>query len=93
MESKTISPQHIIYDKTGGTVLYGKPQTVMRAIKFQIQFKEKFNFKTNLSSDILYMIYNMNADDEKNMKRYMMSHIHDVRLQQKILQSYQKVRG
>ena len=93
MESKTISPQHIIYDKTGGTVLYGKPQTVMRAIKFQIQFKEKFNFKTNLSSDILYMIYNMNRDDEKSMKQYMASHIHDIYLQQKILQSYQKIRG
>ena len=93
MESKTISPQHIIYDKTGGTVLYGKPQTVMRAIKFQIQFNEKFNLKTNLSSDILYMIYNMNADDEKSMKQYMYSHIRDIYLQQKILQSYQKIRG
>lgn len=93
LESKTISPQHVIYDETGGTALYGKPQTVMRALKFQIQFNEKFNFKTNLSSDILYMIYNMNRDDEKSMERYMISHIHDVRLQQKILQSYQKVRG
>ena len=92
LESKTISPQHVIYDETGGTALYGKPQTVMRALKFQIQFNEKFNFKTNLSSDILYMIYNMNRDDEKSMKQYMISHIHDVRLQQKILQSYQKIR-
>lgn len=93
LESKTIRPQHVIYDETGGTALYGKPQTVMRALKFQIQFNEKFNFKTNLSSDILYMIYNMNRDDEKSMKQYMISHIHDVCLQQKILQSYQKVRG
>ena len=93
MESKTISPQHIIYDKTGGTVLYGKPQTVMRAIKFQIQFNENFNLKTNLSSDILYMIYNMNQDDEKSMKQYMYSHIRDIHLQQKILQSYQRIRG
>jgi hypothetical protein len=93
MESKTISPQHIIYDKMGGTVLYGVPQTVMRAIKFQIQFKEKFNLKTNLSSDILYMIYNMNQDDEKSMKQYIYSHIRDIHLQQKILQSYQRIRG
>jgi len=93
MESKTISPQHIIYDKTGGTVLYGKPQTVMRALKFQIQFNEKFNLKTNLSSDILYMIYNMNADDEKSMKKYMSSHVMDKKLQAQILQSYQRIRG
>ena len=93
LESKTISPQHVIYDETGGTALYGKPQTVMRALKFQIQFNEKFNFKTNLSSDILYMIYNMNRDDEKSMKRYMASHVMDKKLQNKILESYQKVRG
>ena len=93
MESKTISPQHIIYDKTGGTVLYGKPQTVMRALKFQIQFNEKFNIKTNLSSDILYMIYNMNTDDEKSMKKYMSSHVMDKKLQAQILQSYQRIRG
>ena len=93
MESKTISPQHIIYDKTGGTVLYGKPQTVMRALKFQIQFNEKFNIKTNLSSDILYMIYNMNTDDEKSMKKYMSSHVMDKKLQAKILQSYHRIRG
>jgi len=93
MESKTISPQHIIYDKTGGTVLYGKPQTVMRALKFQIQFNEKFNIKTNLSSDILYMIYNMNTADETAMKKYMSSHVMDKKLQTKILQSYQKIRG
>ena len=93
LESKTISPQHVIYDETGGTALYGKPQTVMRALKFQIQFNEKFNLKTNLSSDILYMIYNMNRDDEKSMKQYMASHVMDKKLQNKILESYQKVRG
>ncbi|MBP5707528.1 MAG: hypothetical protein J6W79_00855, partial [Alphaproteobacteria bacterium] len=71
----------------------GKPQTVMRALKFQIQFNEKFNLKTNLSSDILYMIYNMNRDDEKSMKQYMASHVMDKKLQNKILESYQKVRG
>ncbi|MBO7643100.1 MAG: hypothetical protein J6S74_03150 [Alphaproteobacteria bacterium] len=93
LESQTIREQNMAYTNGGINGMYGLPQTVMRALKFQIQFNEKFNFKTNLSSDILYMIYNMNRDDEKSMKRYMASHVMDKKLQNKILESYQKVRG
>lgn len=92
LESKTIRPQRVLYTRNTVVAQYQTPQTVMRALKFQIQFNEKFNLKTNLSDDILYMIYNMNADDEKRMKQYMTTHVMDKKLQNKILQSYQKVR-
>ncbi len=93
LESRTIREQNMAYTNGGINGMYGLPQTVMRALKFQIQFNEKFNLKTNLSSDILYMIYNMNADDEKSMKKYMSSHVMDKKLQARILQSYQRIRG
>ena len=93
LESKTIRPQNVCFVDNGVEMQYGIPQMVMRAIKFQIQFMEKFNIQTELSSDILAGIYNMTATDEENMKKYMASHVGDTRLKQMILQRYKKIRG
>lgn len=93
LQSRTIRQQRVFYGDGGITGLYGNPQTVMRALKFQIKFAEYFDIKTKLSSDILYMIYNMTTADEAAMKKYMESHVTDSRMQKQIWQNYQKIRG
>ena len=93
LESKTIREQNMAYTNHGVNGMYGVPQTVMRALKFQILFMEKYNLKTKCSYDILNQIYNMTATDEQDMKKYMASHIGDARLKQMILQRYKKIRG
>ena len=93
LESQTIREQNMAYTDGGVNGMYGVPQTIMRALKFQIQFAEKYNFKTDLSDDLLYQIYHMKTADEKAMKKYMASHVVDKQLQQKILENYQNIRG
>lgn len=92
LESRTIRQQHIIYSSDGILGQYGAPQTVARALKFQIQFMKDYDIKTNLGYDILYLIYNMKAQDEDNMKHYMASHVADKNLQKLIWQNYQRIR-
>lgn len=93
LESKTIRPQRVLYTRNTVVAQYQTPQTVMRALKFQIKFAEYFDIKTKLSSDILYMAYNMTTADEAAMKKYMESHVADSRMQKQIWQNYQKIRG
>ena len=93
LESHTIREQNMAYTNDGINGMYGVPQTIMRALKFQIQFAEKYNFKTDLSDDLLYQIYHMKTSDEREMKKYMMSHVADKQLQKKILENYQNIRG
>ena len=93
LESRTIREQNMAYTNGGINGMYGLPQTVMRALKFQILFSEKYNLEIDLSDDLLYQIYNMKTSDEREMKKYMASHMMDKKLQNKILESYQKVRG
>ena len=83
----------MLYTPNAVVAQYQTPQTVMRALKFQIKFAEYFDIKTKLSSDILYMIYNMTTADEAAMKKYMESHVADSRMQKQIWQNYQKIRG
>ena len=64
LESHTIREQNVIYTNCGVNGMYGVPQTIMRALKFQIQFAEKYNFETELSDDLLYQIYHMKKSDE-----------------------------
>ena len=49
LESHTIREQNVIYTNCGVNGMYGVPQTIMRALKFQIQFAEKYNFEPDLS--------------------------------------------
>ena len=93
LESHTIREQNVIYTNCGVNGMYGVPQTIMRALKFQIQFAEKYNFETELSDDLLYQIYHMKKSDEIAMKKYMMSHVVNKSLQKKILENYQNIRG
>ena len=93
LESRTIREQNMAYTNGGINGMYGLPQTVMRALKFQILFSEKYNFETELSDDLLYQIYNMKTSDEREMKKYMTSHVADKQLQKKILENYQNIRG
>ncbi|MBR4475215.1 MAG: hypothetical protein IKP05_00855 [Alphaproteobacteria bacterium] len=93
LESRTIREQNMAYTNGGINGMYGLPQTVMRALKFQILFSEKYNLEIDLSDDLLYQIYNMKTSDEREMKKYMASHVMDKKLQTKILASYQKIRG
>ena len=92
LESRTIREQNMAYTKGGINGMYGVPQMVMRALKFQILFSEKYNLETELSDDLLYKIYNMKTSDEKEMKKYMMSHIVDKQLQKKILENYFQIK-
>lgn len=92
LESKTIRPQRVLYTQNAVVGQYGIPQTVMRALKFQIKFAENFDIKTKLSPDILYMIYNMTKTDEKAMMEYMSTHVSDARVQKMILKNYQNIR-
>ena len=92
LDSRTIRQQHVFYGKDDVTCLYGKPQTVMRALKFQINFMENYNIKTNLSSDLLYMIYNMTPGEEEAMKKYMESHCKNEKLQNQIWQNYRGIK-
>ena len=93
LESRTIREQNMAYTNGGINGMYGLPQTVMRALKFQILFSEKYNLEIDLSDDLLYQIYNMKTSDEREMKKYMASHVMDKKLQTQILASYQKIRG
>lgn len=92
LESRTIREQNMVYTNGGINGMYGLPQTVMRALKFQILFSEKYNLETELSDDLLYRIYNMKTSDEREMKKYMASHVANKQLQQKILENYQSIR-
>ena len=92
LESKTIRPQRVLYTQNAVIGQYGVPQTVVRALKFQIKFAENFDIKTKLSSDILYMIYNMTQTDERAMVEYMSTHVSDARVQKMILKNYQNIR-
>lgn len=92
LNSHVIRQQNMVYTADGINGKYGVPQTVMRVLKFQIQFSEKYNFETELSSDILYQIYHMTNIDELAMKKYMISHVADKNLQKLIWQNYQKIR-
>ena len=91
LQSRTIQQQHALFSNDKVVGKYGVPETVMRAIKFQIQFMEKYNIKTKLGWDILYLIYNMTRQDELDMKKYMKSHVFDNDLKKKIWQKYQEI--
>ena len=93
LESHTIREQNVVYADNGVNGIYGMPQTIMRALKFQIQFAEKYNFKTELSDDLLYQIYHMKTADEREMKKYMALHVADKQMQNKIFENYQNIRG
>ena len=92
LESRTIREQNMVYTNGGINGMYGLPQTVMRALKFQILFSEKYNLETELSDDLLYRIYNMKTSDEREMKKYMASHVANKQLQKKILENYLQIK-
>ena len=92
LESRTISQQNMLFINNKVVGQYGVPEMVMRAIKFQIQFMDKYDIKTELGFDVLYLIYNMTKQDESDMKKYMKSHVSDNKLQKMIWQKYQTIK-
>lgn len=92
LESRTIRQQRVWFSSDDVVGQYGAPQTVARALKFQIKFMNEYNIKTNLGYDILYLIYNMKEQDELNMQDYLLSHVSDINMQKLILQKYQNIR-
>jgi len=92
LESRTISLQNILFINNKSIGQYGVPETVMRAIKFQIQFMDKYDIKTKLGFEILHLIHNMTKQDELDMKKYMKSHVMDNKLQKMIWQKYQTIK-
>jgi hypothetical protein len=92
LESRTISQQNMLFINNKVVGQYGVPETVMRAIKFQIQFMDKYDIKTKLGFEILHLIHNMTKQDELDMKKYMKSHVMDNKLQKMIWQKYQTIK-
>ena len=92
LESRTIRQQRIWFTQNGITGQYGVPQTVARALKFQINFMQDYDIKTKLGYDILHMAYSMKEKEELEMQDYLLSHVEDVNLQKLIWEKYQNIR-
>ena len=92
LESRTIRQQRVWFSENDVVGQYGAPQTIVRALKFQIKFMNEYNIKTNLGYDILYLIHNMKDQGEIDMQNYLLSHVTDIDMQKLIWQKYQNIR-
>ncbi len=90
--SKTIDLQRVIYGKNGLEYSYPVSSLASRALKFQIEFCERYGLKLKLSANVLYMIYNMDKTQEQKMIEYTKAKAGSIDLQNKILSEYQKLR-
>lgn len=90
--SKTIDLQRVIYGKNGIEYNYAVSALTSRALKFQIEFRERYNLQLKLSSNVLYMIYNLDENQEQEMVKYTKAKAGSVDLQNKIISEYQKLR-
>lgn len=90
---KVIDLVNFVYVKDGAETRYSEESMVSRALKFQIQFKEKFGIETNLSKNILYFLYNMDKDTEQKMFEYTRAKVKNQELQNKIINEYKNLRS
>ena len=87
-----IDLEHVIFDKDKIKILYPEYSVVSRALKFQIQFKEKYGINVNLSSNIMYILYNLDKESEQKMFDYTKQKAKSEVLKNKIIGEYQRLR-
>ena len=90
--NKTLDLEKVIYGSNGIEYNYRVSALASRALKFQIEFRERYNLNLRLSENVLYMIYNMDKTQEEQMIEYTKSKAGSIDLQNKILSEYQKLR-
>ena len=90
--NKTLDLEKVIYVPNGIEYRYDVAALASRALKFQIEFRERYDLNLRLSENILYMIYNLDKTKEQQMIEYTKSHAGSIDLQNKILSEYQKLR-
>lgn len=93
--SKEINFEHYTYtnDDIGIKQRYDNASMISRALKFQIQFKEKFGIETKFSGNVLYFLYQMDKDTEQKMFEYTKLKVKNQELQNKIINEYKKLRS
>ncbi len=90
--NKTLDLEKVIYGSNGIEYNYRVSALASRALKFQIEFRERYNLNLRLSENVLYMIYKMDKTQEEQMIEYTKSKAGSIDLQNKILSEYQKLR-
>ena len=80
-----------IYGKNGIEQRYGKAAMVARALKFKVMFHENFGIETKLSSNILYLLYNMDKQTEQEMLNYIGNKVKTKEIQNKIISEYNRL--
>ncbi len=80
-----------IYGKNGIEQRYGEASMVARALKFKVMFHENFGIETKLSSNILYLLYNMDKQTEQEMFNYVGNKVKTKEIQNKIISEYNRL--
>ncbi len=88
---RVINFVNYIYGENGIEQRYGKAAMVARALKFKVMFHENFGIKTKLSSNILYLLYNMDKQTEQEMFNYVGNKVKTKEIQNKIISEYNRL--
>lgn len=80
-----------IYGENGIEQRYGNASMVARALKFKVMFHENFGIETKLSSNILYLLYNMDKQTEQEMLNYIGNKVKSKEIQNKIISEYNRL--
>lgn len=91
--NKTIDFLHACYTENGIEQRYPNSWMVSRALKFQIQFKEKFGIETKLSPNILYLLYEMDKKTEQEMLDYTKIKVKSELMQKQIISEYKRLKN
>ena len=89
---KEINLENYIYYNDQIEHRYSRATMISRALKFQIMFREKFGFETKLSSTILYMLYEMEKDEEQEMFDYTKVKVKSIEIQNRIFNEYKNLK-
>jgi len=92
LSNKTIDFENYIINKHGIETRYSPYSMVSRALKFQIQFKEKYAIDAKLSSNILYVLNNLDKDMEQKMFDYTKRKAKSEILKDEIISEYKRLR-
>ena len=91
--SRVIDFVNYIYGENGIEQRYGEASMVARALKFQLMFRESFGIETELSSNILYLLYNMDKQTEQEMLNYVENKVKLNEMRNKIINEYNRLNG
>lgn len=91
--NKVINFENYIYTSDNIEQRYQNSWMISRALKFQIQFREKFGIETKLSPVILYMLYEMDDGAEQEMIDYTKIKVQSEVMRNKIINEYKRLKG